>query len=439
MVALSGTFSRLKEYKVLVIGDLMLDVYTLGNVKRISPEAPVTILHVESENSRPGGAANVAINIRALGGKVALMGRVGADFAGKRLQELLLSEDIDTKGVLSQGGLPTPVKNRLIASNQQLIRIDNEHITALSKDLEQRLTALLPLLLDDVQVLAISDYAKGFLSTSFLRSAIRQAREREICVVVDPKKRPYTEYREATIIKPNLSEAREAAGLEAGAPLSDIAETLLKQSAAEYLVVTRSGEGISIFSRDGIQKDFPVRVRQVKDVTGAGDTVLATLTCAIANGLHIDEAVQLANIAAGLSVEQLGCARITLSQLARRFLSLDTVNKVFDEEHLFALQEALKDRRYTVLGMYGRDGLSTEMFNSIQQLAKKDEDLIIYLADNKADPDFVKILASLKEVSFIIIKSDSLRSLTHHISPQEVYIVTNGNLKRLSETTALLA
>lgn len=441
MVTLSGTFSRIKKYKVLVIGDLMLDLYTMGSVRRISPEAPVTILNVEKEENRPGGAANVAINLRALGGEVSIMGRVGPDYAGRLLIELLQNEGISTKAILSQGGLPTPVKNRLVASNQQLIRVDNERIAPLETSLEEQQIAQLPQLLEDVQVVAISDYAKGFLSKRLLGAIIDQAKERGIPVLVDPKKGSYERYLGATLIKPNLFEAREASGLDNTASLSSVAEVLLEKSQAEYLAITRSAEGISVFSKDGIQEDFPVHVREVKDVTGAGDTVLATLTCALANGLSISESMYLANVAAGLSLEHLGCARINLSDLARRLLSIDTVNKVFDEQHLFALQQALKGRHYAVLGLNCVDGLNTQVFKSIRQLSQdKDKDLLIYIQDDTetVDPSFVSALSSLNEVSFIILKGDSLRSLTQQIYPEETYVIEENMLKKLEQTTALL-
>lgn len=313
-------FSLLKRAKVLVIGDFMLDVYTMGRVTRISPEAPVPVLCVEQESRRPGGTGNAILNLISLGMEVVAVGRVGRDGPGHFFLETISEDGVDTKGIIVDPAFITPTKCRMIADNQQLLRVDHEMVSPLSDKLEKKLLKNLPELLKEVAVIAISDYAKGFLSRSLLGSLIAIAKEHKIPVIVDPKGIDFTKYKGATILKPNLSEAIAASGLEHDAPLDSVAEKLLREVKVGHLIVTRSKEGISIFSSRQQRKDFPARVREVKDVTGAGDTVLAIFTAALANKLDLGLAANLANTAAGIAVERLGCARISLEDLALRLV-----------------------------------------------------------------------------------------------------------------------
>lgn len=424
MVRLTGKFSRLSRCKVLIAGDLLLDTYTVGKVRRISPEAPVAVVHVQREEHRPGGAGNVALNLVSMGCDVVAAGRIGNDNPGNILKEALIKEQINTRGIITQNTYFTPVKNRIIAENQQIVRVDHEQIVALPELLEQQLIDDLPELFEGIQVVAISDYGKGFLTKTLLSAFIDQAQNKGIPIIADPKGTEFSKYAGATVIKPNLSEVYAAAGLPPEASLDLAAARVLKMSRSQVLMVTRSEAGISLFYQDGSRQDFPVRVREVKDVTGAGDTVLAMLTCAMANGLPIEDAAQLSNIAAGIAIERFGCARVSLSELARRLLEHDVANKVFDEEHLFALKEALRGRKYTLLGLSGEQGLTTRVFSSIKKLAQREGwDLLIYVKDENPGEEFVNLLSSLHDVDFILVKGDSLRSLCASIEPQEVYEV----------------
>lgn len=440
MVRLAGTISRLGSRKILVIGDLMLDTYTIGKARRISPEAPVAVVQVVREENRPGGAGNVVLNLVSMGAQVVVVGRIGQDSAGGILHDALVAEGVDVRGLVVQANVATPVKNRIIAENQQIVRIDHEQITPIPEMLEQQVIEMLPVLLKGVAVVAISDYGKGFLSRTLLSAVIEQAKMQEIPVISDPKGIDFTKYSGSTIIKPNLSEAYAAAGMLPDSDLGLVAEKVLQMAQAQMLMVTRSEAGISIFHRHGERMDFPVRVREVKDVTGAGDTVLAMLTCALASGLRIEEAVQLSNIAAGLAIERFGCARISLSEVARRLLEYDVVNKVFDDEHLFALKEALRGRKYTILGLSGAEGMTSSVFSSIRQLGQNaDRDLLVYLLDAKPDAEFVNLLASLHDVKFIIVQSENLCSLFEQIQPEEIYAVVGKKLTKLDSLTSMLA
>ena len=313
---------QFQRKKILVVGDFMLDVYTLGQVARISPEAPVPVLLVAHEERRPGGAGNTILNLVSLGMEVVAVGRVGDDPAGRTFLEEMAKEGVDTQGVFCDSSFQTPLKNRMIASGQQIVRVDYEHPTPLHPQMEKELLATLPKLLDDVQVIAISDYAKGLLTQSFLANIIQIAKRRSIPIIVDPKGQDFKRYQGATLIKPNLAEAIAAAGLGREATLEEIACRILQDTGVEILILTRSRDGISIFSRLGNRQDFPAFLHEVKDVTGAGDTVLAVITAALANAMNLTDAARLANVAAGIAIERVGCARISLAELSARLLEI---------------------------------------------------------------------------------------------------------------------
>lgn len=441
MVKLSGMLSRFSPVRVLVIGDFMLDTYTTGKVKRVSPEAPVSVLHVQKEESRPGGAGNVVLNLVSLGAKVVAVGRIGYDPAGEELRDSLEREGVDIENLILQKGYKTPVKNRLIADAQQVLRVDFEAVSQLSEQMEQDVLERLPPLMEKVQIIAISDYGKGFLSRSLLQKVISLASASGIPVIVDPKGEDFTKYYGASVIKPNLTEAYAAAKLPSEAPIEQVASCILQTCGAEILIITRSEAGISLFNKTGQRFDFPVRSKEVKDVTGAGDTVLSMISIALANKLDIKYGAQLANIAAGMAIERLGCARINLSEMAERLLEYDVENKIFDEEHLFALQQALKGKRYSVLGLDSTHGMSTTLFRSLRKLASRDEEkkLIVYVRDNDPDEEFVSLLSSLAEVDFIVLQCESLKNLCDIIHPHQVFVIEEDKLVALDHATALLS
>jgi D-glycero-beta-D-manno-heptose-7-phosphate kinase len=438
MVKLAGTLSRLQQVKVLVVGDIFLDSYTIGRARRISPEAPVVVVQAQREEHRPGGTGNVILNLVSMGCHVKAMGRVGCDAAGSLVLQSLQDQAVDTCGIVRETGYATPVKNRVIADNQQIVRIDHEKITPLPELLEQQVIDLLPQALNEVKVIAISDYGKGFLSRPLLEALILQGKLKGIPIIADPKGCDFTKYRGSTIIKPNLSEAFTASGLPPEAPLEHVAACVLEHSQSEALMLTRSEAGISLFHREGTRQDFPVRIREVKDVTGAGDTVLAMTACAIGNGLSLSEAAQLSNIAAGLAIERFGCARISLAELARRLLEHDVMNKIFDEEHLYALQKALFGRKFAILGLSGHQGMTSKIFTNLRLLSQNQEqDLLVFIKDAQPSEEFISLLASLQEVNFILLNSASLQRLCLLAAPDAVYEV-NGNDFFKHETAAAL-
>src|SRR5579872_6372664 len=247
---LTGAFSQFKPFRALVLGDFMLDSYTTGRVKRISPEAPVPVMEVLKRESRPGGAGNVVLNLTALGAKVFAVGRIGADGEGSELK-LRLSESADTQALLIEPNYKTPVKNRLIADSQQLLRVDFETISPLDLNLENEIIEQLKVLIPQTQVVAISDYGKGFLTNRLIASAIEMARAHRIPAIVDPKGTDFTKYKGATVLKPNLSEAFAAAKMAIHSPLEEVARHLIHLSCPDLLLITRSESGMSLFDANG--------------------------------------------------------------------------------------------------------------------------------------------------------------------------------------------
>lgn len=431
MVKMTGPFSHLGPKKALVLGDLNMDTYTLGKVSRISPEAPVPVVHVQQEQARPGCAGNVALSLVALGMNVTVLGRIGPDFAGEQMKEYLQEKGVDVSALVVEEGYQTPIKNRVIAGTQQVVRVDYENNAPLSKSDEHSLIERLPFFLEGVEVLAISDYGKGFLTQNILLAVIELANLKNIPVIVDPKGKCFAKYCGATVIKPNYSEALAASHLPVTASLSEIAQKLFRDSEAKVLLITRSEEGISVFIRENFLRfDFPVKVKEVNDVTGAGDTVLAMIAASLANGLSIGEAAQLSNFAAGIAIEHMGCAHVSLKELAERLLEYDVVNKVFEEEHLFALLQVLKGARYHLLVLQEEDRFTKDLFEGIQKIATDEEiKLVLHIKNfSKEEEGMVELFASLHEVDFIVLSQDSLRHLCERMSPERVFSVEDGQV-----------
>lgn len=434
MVRLSGVFSKLQPVKIAVIGDVMLDTYTIGKVSRISPEAPVAVLNVQKEEQRAGGAGNVILNLQSLGVEVVPIARLGSDYAGGVLQQLFGEEKIALDGLFIQQGYVTPTKNRIIADGQQIVRVDREAVLPLPELLEQNVIEDLPRLLSGVQAIAISDYGKGFLSRTLLAALIEFASAKKIPVIADPKDIDFSKYSGVSILKPNVQELYNAAQMKRDVPLEHAAAAALASSQAEMLMVTRSEEGISIFYKDGRREDFPVDVQEVRDVTGAGDTVLAVVSCAIANCLPIDETVRLSNAAASIAIARFGCARVSLADLAERLLQLDFANKIFDAEHLFALKHALVDKKSTLLILKNVPGLTSCVFKTINSLGKNEGALVVHLFDEAPCEEFIDILTSLSAVDFILLPSDFLQIEQKCFFPDEIYLLDNETLSLVDNT-----
>ncbi|RXH58342.1 bifunctional D-glycero-beta-D-manno-heptose-7-phosphate kinase/D-glycero-beta-D-manno-heptose 1-phosphate adenylyltransferase HldE [Granulicella sibirica] len=309
---LEGGFS---QFRVLVVGDLMLDRYILGEVERISPEAPVPVIRHAERYERPGGAANVAMNLAGLGCKTFLAGLWGDDSDQAELAKLMESAEIDTTGVL-KGSLPTISKTRIIGRTQQLLRLDIESRDKPAPIDLERLRERAVALTSRMHAVVLSDYAKGALTGEICHAVIAAARAAGIPVLVDPKTSDFSKYAGATTVCPNLNELSMATGVPAYETTQLIAagEKLLDPHQIDFLTVTMSEKGIRILS-PGASYHSPARVRQVFDVSGAGDTVIATLAACLASGLQRETAVDLANVAAGIVVGKLGTVPIAHHEL----------------------------------------------------------------------------------------------------------------------------
>lgn len=351
-----GLLAHLEPKKVLLLGDLILDAYTYGKVGRISPEAPVPVLLVEKEEQLPGGAGNVALNLAGLGNEVILCSRVGEDAAGRMLRQTLQIRGqgkIHTHDLIEQKGLDTPVKTRFMAASQQLLRVDREKASHpldlfTRKELIKRALASI----EKVDIVAVSDYGKGAIDRELLDPIFKRAQKLGIPIVVDPKAKDLTLYEGATLIKPNLKEALEAAALGSESSLDQVAKAIMMRfNSLPFLMITRSGDGISLFEKGKGRLDFPARAFDIVDVTGAGDCVLAALVHGMASGLALAACCHMANIAGALAVQRMGCAQLSLSHLARQMLRMDTHCKIFDESHLFALKEACKHEKVHLISL----------------------------------------------------------------------------------------
>jgi D-glycero-beta-D-manno-heptose-7-phosphate kinase len=316
---LADAVDGLAGVRAVAVGDLMLDEYVWGDVRRISPEAPVPVVDVQGRSHVPGGAGNVAAGVIALGGSVTLGGVVGEDEHGARLRAALAERGVRCEGVLTANGRMTTTKTRVIAHSQQVVRTDVEHRQPLEGDLEARLVEWGTEALGDADVLILSDYAKGVLTPGATPRLIEQARSREIPVVVDPKGVDYTKYRGATILTPNVHDAERAATypVESYDDLLIVAARLLELLPGASLLITRGADGMTLATGDRAI-DVAAEARDVYDVTGAGDTVVAALAVALAAGLDLEDAVRLANAAAGVVVGKVGTATVTLDELRDR-------------------------------------------------------------------------------------------------------------------------
>jgi len=315
---------RLRECRLLVIGDVMLDHFIWGSVRRISPEAPVPVVEVSKEVYYPGGAANVARNVAPFTPHIGIMGRVGVDFQADHLRSLLDKEGVNCTPLLVNDAVPTISKARVAARQQQIVRVDREKMLKLTDEelveVESRLRGLAP----DLDAIIIEDYGKGFITEALMSVVTTIAREASILVTVDPSSRSPLSWSGVTLVKPNRLEAFAAAGREdshlnvpplQNDELLEVGRLLLQKWDARMVLVTLGEQGMMLFQRDISPHHIPTRAREVYDVSGAGDTAIALLTLALAGGMTPEEAADVANHASGIVVGKLGTACLTAEEL----------------------------------------------------------------------------------------------------------------------------
>jgi rfaE bifunctional protein kinase chain/domain len=321
MSRLSAILDKFSKLRLLVIGDLMLDRFIWGEVERLSPEAPVPILRIVSEKASLGGAANVIHNVRSLGGQVTACGIIGRDESGKRIVSALKKIGASTAGLIADAHVQTIEKSRIIASphHQQIVRLDRENHRSIGAPALRRLRDFIAAKVASFDAVVVSDYGKGAIHPELLEWLAAAAGGRKKLCVVDPKKENYERYRFATLVTPNKNEASEASGIAISDEKSLLAagKKLVRKWRAEAVLITRGAEGMSLFRPRFPVQHFPTEPRDVFEVTGAGDTVVAVCALALAAGASFAEAARLANIAAGFVGDEVGTVAVPIEKLQR--------------------------------------------------------------------------------------------------------------------------
>ncbi|MGZ5281900.1 MAG: D-glycero-beta-D-manno-heptose-7-phosphate kinase [Bacteroidia bacterium] len=316
---LDKIFARFKDTKILVIGDVMLDSYWWGKVERISSEAPVPVVNITKREYRLGGAANVALNLRKLGASPTICSVVGRDIEGDILVNQLQEQGISTEGIIYSETRPTTVKTRVIGNKNQLLRIDAEECDPLPEDENFKLTERIKSLMQDASVILFEDYDKGSISEKLIQEIVQLANEKNIPIVVDPKKRNFLSYKNVTLFKPNLRELADGLKLDIDSQstieeIEEAAQTLQSRLQAEMAMVTLSERGVYIAdAKNGYL--LPAHIRNIYDVSGAGDTVISVAALALQAGANTQTIAALANLAGGLVCEKIGVVPIDFDEL----------------------------------------------------------------------------------------------------------------------------
>lgn len=320
---------EMRRRRVVVVGDAMLDMYLIGDVERISPEAPVPVVRVSERRYTLGGAANVAANVAAIGAEVTLVAAIGDDRRGEQLRTELATAGIRDDGVIVVADRPTTSKTRVLARNQQVVRIDEEHEAVIDGAAQDDLLHRMQRSLRRADAVLLEDYNKGVLSPRVIAAALDQARRRGVPSVADPKYRHFFEYRGATVFKPNRRELEAALGAAVDIEHADTLPQVMERLDVQNLLLTLGPQGMALLDRPGQVTRLPTQAREVYDVSGAGDTVTAWVGTALAAGAAIREAAELANYAAGIEVSKAGVAVVSRDEV------LEQYERTFDEVGMF--------------------------------------------------------------------------------------------------------
>ena len=423
-----ATLPDFSALRLLVVGDVMLDRYYLGPVRRISPEAPVQVLNVADVRDRPGGAANVAVNVSSLGAAVTVLGLVGEDDSAGALERLLAERGVECRFVTVPGS-PTIIKSRVMSRGQQLLRLDFEDgfPDAPAAEIERGFGELLP----GFDAIVLSDYAKGCLRR--VEDLIARAREADKPVFVDPKSIDFSRYRGAKVLTPNFGEFTAVVGAcTDNAGVERRGEALRKKLGLDALLVTRGSEGMSLM-RDSGALHLPAEAHEVYDVTGAGDTAVAVLAAAVCAGASLDEATRLANCAAGMVVEKAGTASVTVGELSRRGVGTREAHGVHGEDELIELVAAARQRGETIVMTNGCfDLIHPGHVDYLVRAAALGSRLVVAVNDDasvkrlKGDTrpvnglaDRMRVLAALEVVDWVVpFSEDTPLGLIERVSPE---------------------
>ncbi|GMO67047.1 MAG: D-glycero-beta-D-manno-heptose-7-phosphate kinase [Endomicrobiia bacterium] len=315
--------SLFKEQTILVIGDVMVDKFIWGKARRISPEAPVPVVEITEETESLGGAANVANNITALGGKAFIVSVIGKDVTGNSLIKMLLKEGINSDYLVYDSQRPTILKTRIIAANQQIVRMDKEKKGFFDCKIESKIIENIEKLITKVNAVVISDYGKGVISPKILRRTIYLARKHGICITVDPKIYNFKKYKKVTVVTPNENEAIEgmnAKNVKTDEDIVILGVKILETLSSDAVLITRSEKGMILIQSKNKNTNIPTRAKEVFDVTGAGDTVISVMTLALAAKADLINSAEIANFAAGLVIGKLGTATINQHELIKTIM-----------------------------------------------------------------------------------------------------------------------
>jgi len=318
-------FEQFKDISVLIIGDVMIDEYVWGNATRISPEAPVPVVSVEKREMRLGGAANVALNVKSMGATAILCGFIGNDYYGTQFYDLLKKENLTSEGIFEVENRKTTVKTRIIAHHQHLLRIDAEQTDIVPLSAHQQLFELIQNTIHNIDVIIFEDYDKGALEPHFIEQVTQLAKSRQIPVVVDPKFRNFTAYKECTLFKPNLKELKEGLHLNINpeniTQLQEAIHTVQDVLSCENVMITLSEHGVVIGNK-GTFYHVPAHVRKIADVSGAGDTVVSVIALCMALKLSLQKVAELSNLAGGLVCEEVGVVPVNVEKLKKEVQKL---------------------------------------------------------------------------------------------------------------------
>jgi D-beta-D-heptose 7-phosphate kinase / D-beta-D-heptose 1-phosphate adenosyltransferase len=436
-------FDNKKRPKVLVIGDLILDEYLWGGVTRISPEAPVPILETKSENLSLGGAANVANNLAALGCEVYLIGALGQDEKGDRLLDLICERGIRTEGIFRFVHRPTTSKMRIIAHNQQILRIDKEDNRPITEETEQKIIDFTNRILPEMDGVICSDYQKGVLTEKVIKNLMHRAQNVKKSVIVDPKSSDFSLYKGATVLTPNEKEVERSVPIKinSGEDLERAAEYLLTLTRAEGLLVTRGKDGMTLYRNKEQPVAIPTVAKEVYDVTGAGDTVVSVFGMAVFVGFNFQEAAWLSNMAGSIVVGKVGTAVVTLNEI-NEFLHEEmfrTSHTVLELEELKKLVSLAKSTGKSVVFTNGCFDLIHGGHIEFLQKAKALGDILVVGLNSdqsvrgikgdgrpiKTQQERANILSALRYVDYITIFDESTpANLISEIRPD---ILVKGN------------
>ena len=420
---------------ILVIGDLMIDHYLWGGCERISPEAPVQVVDISRETTVLGGAGNVINNLVALGARVSVSGVIGSDDNGKELLSMLASIGASSQGLILQEGRKTSKKSRVIASNQQILRYDNESKEAIDKTSERAIISYVIDVIDSCDIIILSDYGKGVITDAVAGGVIAAAKAASKKVLVDPKGKDYRKYRGAYLLTPNKKEASEATGIVISdeKSLQKALLSLKETCSLECSMITLSEDGIAIY--DKCMRRFPTVAKEVYDVTGAGDTVIASLSFALSCGYTIDEAAPFANHAAAVVVGKIGSATVTLSEIEEYESSLHQSTSdmhIKTKEEIYALSDRLKKEGKKVVFTNGCfDILHVGHVKYLQEAKSYGDVLIVGLNSDSSvrelkgptrpvntEADRAYILAALESVDYVVLFSEETpHDLIRNIAP----------------------